>query len=132
MDTHTNTLLRRFRHIVSLASLAYIFSAIHAIQFSLLDINMDDDTGNNTVDTGSEDQSGWQNSDFISTNETSSNSGKTKDSGRWTDREISLLLDYVEAHCPLNTKKGLNLTKTQFNKAGETIKSKDYNQCHYK
>ena len=50
----TNTLTRQFRNVVSLASLAYISSGNHAIQYSLLqleaasDYNMDDsDTGNN-------------------------------------------------------------------------------------
>ena len=36
------TLRRQFRHIVSLASLAYIFFAIHTIQYSLLDHDMDE------------------------------------------------------------------------------------------
>ena len=33
--------------------------------------------------------------------DTASSSGKA--SGCWTDQEITLLLDYVEAHCSLNT-----------------------------
>ena len=127
------TLRRQFRHIVSLASLAYIFFAIHTIQYSLLDHDMDD-TGNNF-----EDQSGWQetsHSDLTSTHNTSnpvdtstSNSGRAS---RWTDQEISLLLDYVEASCLLNTARGLNLKKSQFNKARDTVKSKDATQCQYK
>jgi hypothetical protein len=134
MDTHT--LRQQFRHVVSLASLAYIFSSIHAIQYSLLDHNTMDD--NNSEDHNNLQET--SHSDFSSTHDTSnlgpayasSNSGKANASGRWTDQEIILLLDYVEAHCPLSTTRGLNMKKTQFNKARDTIKSKDASQCHYK
>ena len=59
MDSHTQ--LRQFRHLVSLASLAYIFSAIHAIQYSLLDPDDDkmDNNDNNLQSTS--------HSDFTST-----------------------------------------------------------------
>ena len=55
-----------------------------------------------------------------------------KASGRWTEKEVELLLDYVESNCVLMTARGLNLKKTEFNKAHATVKSKDAAQCHYK
>jgi hypothetical protein len=61
---------------------------------------------------------------------TTSTSKKT--SGRWTDNEIKLLLDYVESNCTLTTARGLTLKKSEFNKAHATVKSKDATQCHYK
>ena len=131
----TNTLMRHFRNVVSLASLAYIFSGIHAIQYSLLqleaasDYNMDDsDTGNNNHNL--QEPGNASSSHTSNPADTSSNSWKA--SGCWTDQETSLLLDYVEAHCPLNTSRGLNLKKTHFNKAREVVKSKDASQCYYK
>jgi hypothetical protein len=132
-----DTLRQQFRHIVSLASLAYIFSCIHAIQYSLLDHNMDDNSEYHTSNHLQE-TSHSESLDFTSTHDTSnpadtsSNSGKANTTGRWTDQEITLLLDYVEAHCPLSTSRGLSLKKTQFNKARDTVKSKDASQCHYK
>ena len=129
MDTCGHTLVQQFRHVVSLASLAYIFSGIHAIEYSSVDYDMD------SVDTEDHNHS-TSHSGFTSTPDTSnpadtaSSSGKA--SGRWTDQEITLLLDYVEAHCNLNTARGLNLKKTEFNKAHDTVKSKDASQCHYK
>ena len=55
-----------------------------------------------------------------------------KTSGRWTDQEIFLLLDYVEKNSILTTARGLNLKKSEFNKACDVVKSKDPGQCHYK
>jgi hypothetical protein len=55
-----------------------------------------------------------------------------KTSGRWTDDEVKLLLNYVEAKCTLTTARGLNLKKSQFNEACEWVKTKDAGQCHYK
>ena len=66
------------------------------------------------------------------TSSSSGPSGKASHGGRWTDQETSLLLDYIEAHCPLNTSRGFNLKKSQFNKARDVVKSKDASQCHYK
>jgi hypothetical protein len=60
-----------------------------------------------------------------------SSSGKA--STRWTDQEINLLLDYVEANCTLNpSSSGFSLKKTHFNKARDTVKTKDASKCHYK
>jgi hypothetical protein len=145
MDAHT--LIRQFRHVVSLASLACVFSGIHTIQYSLLVHDIMDDIEDCSLQEN--DSTSPSHSGFISTpdtvsnpadtshpantsnpGDTSSNSGKA--SGRWTDQEITLLLDYVETHCSLNTPRGLNLKKTQFNKARDTVKSKDASQCHYK
>ena len=135
MDAHT--LRQQFCNVVSLASLAYIFSGIHAIQYSLLDHNMDDYDIEDHTAANLQQNASTSHSDFTSTHDTSnpantstSNSGKML--GRWTDQEITLLLDYVEAHCPFNTLRGINLKKTQFNKARDTVKTKDSSQCHYK
>ena len=138
MDTHT--LMQQFCHIVSLASLAYIFSAIHAIQYSLLESDYDtmDPNGEDlTHHTLQETAASTSYLDFTSSTpntsnpaDTSSSSGKV--SSCWTDQEITLLLNYVEVHCSLNTSRGLNLKKSQFNKARDMVKSKDALQSHYK
>ena len=159
MDAH-RTLVRQFRQVVFLASLVCAFSTIHAIQYySQLDHDSDmdesdqDDTGNNNEDMDDTDNNNEDINDTDNNNEyhnlqstcysdytsihdtsnpadTSSNSGKAN--GRWTDQEISLLLDYIEENCSLHTPRGLNLKKSQFNKARDTVKSKDASQCHYK
>ena len=131
MDAHS--LKRQFRYVVSLASLAYIFSGIHAIQYSQLGYDSMDD--NDSHDHHLEPAS-TSYSDFTSTHDTSTPADNSsisgKASGRWTEQEISLLLDYVEAHCPLESPSGLNLKKTHFKKARDTVKTKDASQCHYK
>ena len=68
--------------------------------------------------------------DAPATASTSENLDKT--SGRWTKNKIKLLLDYVEGNCTLMTARGLNLKKSEFNKAHAMVKSKDAGQCHYK
>ena len=130
MDAHT--LIRQFRHVVSLASLACVFSGIHTIQYSLLDHDMMDDIEDcNLQENHSTSHSGFTSTPGTSNPaDTSGNSGKP--SGYWTDQEITLLLDYVKTHCSLDTPRGLNSKKTQFNKAQDTVKSKDASQCHYK
>ena len=142
VDANTLFRLRQFRNAVSLASIAYIFSAIHAIQFSLRNLNTDYNSDSDSdMDTGNtEDPSHSQDasrSEFTPTfsnpaDVSTSNPGKATAGGSWTDQEISLLLDYVEANCPLTTSRGFSLKKSHFNKARETVKSKDASQCHYK
>jgi hypothetical protein len=53
-------------------------------------------------------------------------------SGRWSSDEIWLLLAYVKANCVFTAAKGINLKKSEFNKARDTVKSKTASQCHYK
>jgi hypothetical protein len=53
-------------------------------------------------------------------------------SGRWSSDEIWLLLAYVEANCVFTAAKGINLKKSEFNKARDTVKTKTASQCHYK
>ena len=131
-----HTLTRQFRHVASLASLAYIFSGIHALQYSLLASDYNSDMDDNSEDHNQQESALTSNLDLTSAHDTSnhadtsSNSGRA--SGRWTDQEINLLLDYVEAHCHLNMSRGLSLKRSQFNKARDMIKSKDASQCHYK
>jgi hypothetical protein len=143
----TRTVLRQFRHVVSLASLAYIFSAVHAIQYSLLDYDFSLLDGDYDMDDNDSDHNlqSTSRSDFTSTHDQahdtsesnpaniSSSSGNLKTNARWTDQEISLLLDYVEANCTLNpSSSGLSLKKSHFNKARDTVKTKDATKCHYK
>lgn len=136
------TLLQHFRHIISFASLAYTFTTLHTIQYySMRDHSDNNDTTAQTTDHDSTTQT----TDHDSTNFSAQASSSTHDtpasigtenvekaSGRWTDTEISLLLDYVEENCVLMTARGLNLKKSQFNKARDVVKSKDAAQCHYK
>jgi hypothetical protein len=124
MDTQQR--LVQFRLIVSLASLAYVFSAIHAIQYSALQVDDDSDIINS--DSGSD--SDMDENNTVNTEDPADTFGKS--SGRWTDQEISLLLDYIEAKGLLNTTRGLTLKKAQFTQAQELVKSKDAMQCHYK
>ena len=55
-----------------------------------------------------------------------------KISNWWTDKEIKLLLDYIESNCTLTTARSLTLKKSKFNEAHATVKMKDAAQCHYK
>ena len=127
MDRHT--LLQRFRYIMSLASLAYTFTTLHTIQYS-----MRDHDDNNT--TGPPDHHSANLSASSSTHDTpaatSTSENIEKTNSRWTETEVNLLLDYVEANCILTTARGLNMKKSEFNKARAMVKSKDASQCHYK
>jgi hypothetical protein len=136
-DVDTHSLVHRFRHIISLASLAYTFSGIHAIQYSMLEHDMDVDNpedqsrAQNTQDNESASHSALTSTHNPSTIANTSNSSE-RTSGRWSEQESGLLLDYVEANCSLNTPRGLNLKKSDFNKARNIVMSKDPSQCHYK
>jgi hypothetical protein len=123
------SLVQQFRSIVSLASLAYIFTVLHSIQYTMR--NLDDSTNQNPQDHDSTHHSALSSTnDTLATTSTSGTAEKT--SGRWTEHEIDLLLSYVEQNSILTTARGLNLKKSEFNKARDTIKSKDPGQCHYK
>jgi hypothetical protein len=132
-------LIQYFRQIISLASLAYIFTTIHAIQYSMRD-NTDDSNSTpaapplNPHDADSVYYSSASSSlhTFTQTATTSNTEGSEKTSGQWTTDEILLLLEYVRENCVLTTMKGLNLKKTEFNKAREVVKTKDVGQCQYK
>ena len=86
-------------HLSHLSSL----SGIYAIQYSSVNYDMD---GINIEDHNPQ----ASHSGFTSTPDTSdpadtaSSSGKA--SGCWTGQEITLLLDYIEVHCSLNTMRG--------------------------
>ena len=122
MDAHT--LIWQLCHMISLTSLACVFSGVHTVQYSLLNHDMNDIEDCNLQKNDSTSHSGFTSTpDTSNPANTSSNSGKA--SGHWTDQEITLLLDHVEAHCSFNTLSGLNLKKTQFNKAHDTVKAKD-------
>lgn len=127
MDKHP--LLHRFRYIISLSSLAYIFTALHTIQYTMQD---HDDNDTTTQDHDPLDHSASTSTHNTQPATTSTSESSKKTSGRWTDNEIKLLLDYVESNCTLTTVRGFTLKKSEFNKAHATVKSKDATQCHYK
>ena len=131
MDGHT--LLHHFRYIISLASLAYTFTILHAIQYSMRDHN---DINNTTAQTPQDYDSTNPSASTYDTVDTPTNTSMSetieKSSGWWTENKVKLLLDYVEENCTLTTARGLNLKKSEFNKARTTVKSKDASQCHYK
>lgn len=130
MDRHT--LLDRFRSITSLASLAYTFTILHTIQYSMRD---HDNNNNTTAQTPQDNDSTNQSTSMYDSPATTSMSEtieKSSASGRWTDDEVKLLLEFVEANCTLTTARGLNLKKSEFSKARTMVKSKDSTQCHYK
>jgi hypothetical protein len=118
------SLVQHFRFILSLASLAYTFTVIHAIQYTME--NHDDSTTQNLQDHVSITLSSTN--DTLATTSTSG----TEKAKRWTEHEINLLLNYVEQNCILSTTRGLNLKKASFNGASDMIKTRDASQCHYK
>jgi hypothetical protein len=132
MDKHT--LLQWFRCITSLASLTYTFTTLHTIQYAMRDHDNDNDTTTQPpqldCDLTHPSASSSTAHDTPATTSTLENLDKT--SGRWTENQIKLLLDYVEGNCVLMTARGLNLKKSEFNKARAMVKLKDVNQCHYK
>ena len=127
MDRHT--LLQRFRYVISLASLAYTFTTLHTIQYSMRD---HDENNNTTAQTPPDLDSTSYSSTHNTPATTSISENIEKTSNRWSETEINLLLDYVEKNSILTTARGLNLKKSEFNKARDTVKSKDAGQCHYK
>ena len=131
-----NTLLQQFRYITSLASLAYTFTTLHTIQYAMRDPDNDTITQpslphDHDLTNPSALSSGAQDTSTTSTSENLEPQAE-KTSGRWTEDDINLLLDYVEGNCILTTARGLNLKKSDFNKARAMVKSKDSGQCHYK
>ena len=135
MDNHT--LLQQFRYILSLASLAYTFTALHTIQYyTMANSNRRSattqptppDPSHPTNPSASASSSGSQATPAT----TSAPINQEKNNGRWTDEEIKLLLDYVSANCALTTARGLSLKKTAFSQAHAIVKTKDASQCHYK
>lgn len=127
------SLVQRFRYIVSLASLAYTFTILHAIQYSMQAQGQepqDDDPQSMTEDYSTHRSASLSTHDTPATTSAAGTSEKT--SNRWTDQEINLLITYVEGNCVLTTKRGSILKKSQFNKASGFISLKDAGQCQYK
>ena len=132
MDEHTPSLMQQFRHIISLASLACTFTTLHTLQYMQDHSQADND---NTTAQTTEDHDLTTFPASSSTHNapvSTENTEKASASSRWTESEITLLLDYIEANCVLMTSRGLTLKKTAFNKARDTVKTKDASQCHYK
>ena len=126
-----SSLIQCFRYIISLASLAYTFTILHTIQYSMQDHDDDNSTSRNLQYHDLTHHSASSSShDALATTSTAGTSEKT--SGRWTEQEINLLLNYVEGNCVLTTTRGLSLKKSDFNRACDMVKSKDAAQCHYK
>jgi hypothetical protein len=125
-----NSLLQRFHYIISLSSLAYIFTAIHTIQYAMQDHDNNDTTTQDHSDPSS--HSASTSTHNIQPTTTSTSESNKKANGRWTNDEIKLLLNYVESNCTLTSTRGLTLKKSEFNKARTTVKSKDAAQGHYK
>ena len=131
MDKHT--LLQQFHYITSLPSLAYTFIILHTIPYAMRDHDIDNNITTSTQPPQlncSTNPSTSSSAHDTPTTSTSENLEKT--SGWWTKTEINLLLDFVEGNCILTSARGLNLKKSEFNKACTIVKSKDANQCHYK
>ena len=94
----------------------------------------DHDNNNNTTSTGPQEHDSTNFSALSSTHETlattSTSENIEKTNSRWTEHEVNLLLDYIETNCILTTARGLNLKKSEFNKAQAIVKPKDASQCH--
>jgi hypothetical protein len=124
------SLIQSFQYIVSLASLAYTFTLLHTIQHSM----QDHDENHSAITQNQQDYDSTHASSSthhsLATSSTAGTAEKT--TGRWSEQETNLLLDYVERKCILTTPRGLNLKKSEFNGARDMVKSKDAAQCHYK
>jgi hypothetical protein len=120
-------LIQHFHHVISFASLTYTFTTLHTIQYS-----MQDHCDSNKMTAQDHNSTNFSTSsstrDTPASVSTSENIEKT--SGRWTESEVVLLLDYVKENCVLMTARGLSLKKSEFNKACAMVKSKDAAQCH--
>ena len=142
MDKHTPL----FRYITSLASLAYTFTVLHTIQYSMRkpasaetdntpqdyeSMNLTNPSESSCV-TSTGTGTGTRDSLATTSMPLAETTASEKSNSRWTEHEVKLLLDYVEANCTLTTGRGLNLKKSEFSKARAMIKSKDASQCHYK
>jgi hypothetical protein len=121
----SGSLVQRFRSIVFLASLAYAFTVLHALQYSMQ--NHDD---SNSQTPQLDDYSAL--SSTHDTPATTTSAETVEKNKRWTDQEIELLLNYVERNSILTTQRGLNLKKSEFRGASNMIKTKDPTQCHSK
>ena len=94
------SLVQCFCFIISLAPLAYTFTVLHTIQYSMQ--NHDNSTTQNPQDHDLTDYSA-----LSSTHDTLANTINVrtaeKTSGWWTKQEINLLLNYVERNSILTT-----------------------------
>ena len=116
------SLVQCFRSLVLLASLAYTFTILHAIQYSML--NHDDSTTTQNPQTHdlTHYSASSSTNDTLATPSTARSAEKT--GGRWNNQGINLLLNYVKQNCTLTTSRGTNLKKSDFNKAHDTVNRK--------
>jgi hypothetical protein len=127
VDERLSLIQHSFRQILSLASIAYTFTALHTIQYAMS--AHDDDNTTTPQDATDNNTSAQIPPDNASIAASSNNASSTS---RWNHEEIQLLLDYVEANCTLTSSKGINLKKSEFSQAHNTVKTKTATQCHYK
>src|SRR5438270_13606518 len=113
-STDGQSLIWHFHQIISLASLAYIFTTIHAIQYSIRDHEVDDidSTSPNPQDmtdsTESHHSASSATHNLPQTATASNTKSSERTSGRWTNDEMALLLKFVRDNCVLTTTRGLN------------------------
>ena len=124
------SLVQRFHSLVLLASLAYTFTILHAIQYSMLNHDDSTTTQNPQTHDSTHYSASSSTNDTLAASNTAGSAEKT--GGQWNNQETNLLLNYVERNCTLMTSRGTNLKKYDFNKAHDMVKSKDAAQCHYK
>jgi hypothetical protein len=127
------SLQRHFHQILSLASIAYTFTTLQTIEHSL-EPSMADHEGNNTSALGNSTNSTTAQAHSQASTATSSTNNPSSISGgrNWTPDEIWLLLRFVEANCVFTAAKGINLKKSEFNKASEVVTTRTGAQCHTK
>ena len=125
MSDTRRALIRNFRQILSIASVAYTFTSLHTLQYAMRSHEDDNPVPDNTIDNSTMTQNTPDDASITA-------SSNVPSSGRWSSDEIWLLLAYVEANCVFTAAKGINLKKSEFNKARETVKTKTAGQCHYK
>jgi hypothetical protein len=133
MDRHI--LLERFRYITSIASLAYTFTVLHTLQYSMRDHTRNDNNAQPAQTPQDHDSTNQSTSTHNSPATGTTSAIEPEKSGSqnlWSENEVKLLLDYVEANCVLTTARGLNLKKQEFNKAQAVVKTKTAAQCLYK
>ena len=87
MDLDRHTLLKRFRYITLIASLAYTFTVLHTIQYSMQD---HDDNNNTTTQIPQDHDSSQATSTYDSPATTGTSMLKTtdfeKNSSQWTEK----------------------------------------------
>lgn len=129
---HPAPLIQSVGNILSLASLAYTFTALHSVRYfmhhhnsQLTAAHIPQPEDNNTAARN-------DNTSLLTYNVEDTSKEDSKSITRWTPAETQLLIEYVATNCVLIPSKGLSLTRKQFFKAPEIVKTRDSAQCHRK